>query len=68
MQPAEADERQWKRRAMTLVGSNPRPASESSPQEMFLAAAYPDAIAVAQASIKALGEQSSLAETSPAHR
>ena len=68
MQPAEADERSWKRRAMTLVGSNPRSASESSPQEMFLAAAYPDAIAVAQASIKALGEQSSLAETSPAHR
>ena len=53
---------------MTLIASNPRSASESSSQEMFLAAACPDTIAVAQASIKAPGEQSSLAETSLTHR
>ena len=41
---------------MTLIASNPRSASESSSQEMFLAAAYPDTVAVAQASIKAPGE------------
>ena len=66
--PGEAGERSWKHRAMTLIESNPRSASEASAQEMFLAAAYPDAIAVAQASIKASGEQSSLTETSLTHR
>jgi hypothetical protein len=66
--PSQAGERSWKRRAMTLIASNPRSASESSSQEMFLAAAYPDTIAVAQASIKAPGEQSSLAETPLIHR
>jgi hypothetical protein len=35
---------------------------------MFLAAAYPDAIAAAQSSIKTSGEQSSLTETSLTHR
>jgi hypothetical protein len=53
---------------MTLIESNPRSASESSAQEMFLAAAYPDAIAIAQASIKAPGEQPSLTETPLTHR
>ena len=66
--PSQAGERSWKRRATTLIASNPRSASESSSQEMFLAAAYPDAITVAQASVKAPGEQSSLAGTSPTHR
>ena len=32
---------------MALIESNPRSAAESSSQELFLAAAYPDAIAVA---------------------
>jgi len=50
---SQAGERSWKRRATTLIASNPRSASESSSQEMFLAAAYPDAITVAQASVKA---------------
>ena len=45
--PGQAGEQSWKRRATALIESNPRSAAESSPQEMFLAAAYPDAIAAA---------------------
>ena len=61
-QPGEAGERSWKRRAMTLIASNPISAAESSSQEMFLAAAYPDAITVAQARLKTSREQSTLAK------
>jgi len=60
--PAEADEQSWKRRTMGLIESNCRPTAESSSQEMFLAAAYPDAIAAAHASSKTIREQSSLTE------
>jgi hypothetical protein len=41
-----------KRRMMALIRSNPRSAAESSSQELFLAAAYPDAITVACTSRK----------------
>jgi hypothetical protein len=61
--PGETGEQSWKRRAAALIESNPRSAAESSPQEMFLAAAYPDAIAAAQARSKRFREQSSLTET-----
>ena len=47
--PAEQAERAWKRRTMALIESNPRPVTESSPQALFQAAAYPDAIAAATA-------------------
>ena len=46
--PADEAGNAWKRRTAALIESNPRSASESSSQEMFLAAAYPDAIAVAR--------------------
>jgi hypothetical protein len=65
--PGEAGEQSWKRRAAALIESNPRSAAESSPQEMFLAAAYPDAIAAARARSKRFREQSSLTETAPAN-
>jgi len=66
--PGEAGEQSWKRRAAALIESNPRSAAESSPQEMFLAAAYPDAIAAARARSKRFREQSSLTETALADR
>jgi len=53
--PGEAGEQSWKHRATALIESNPRSAAESSPQEMFLAAA--------QATSKRFHEQSSLTET-----
>ena len=37
----------WKHRTVTIIQSNPRPVTESSPQALFLAAAYPEAIAAA---------------------
>jgi hypothetical protein len=40
-------EQAWKHRITALVESNPRQAAESSPRELFLAAAYPDAIVAA---------------------
>ena len=61
--PGDADEQSWKRRTTALIESNPRPAAESSPQELFQAAAYPDAIAAARARSKRFREQSSLTET-----
>ena len=61
--PGEAGEQSWKHRTTALIESNPRSAAESSPQELFLAAAYPDAIAAAQARSKRFREQSSLTET-----
>lgn len=61
--PGDAGEQSWKHRATALIESNPRSAAESSPQEMFLAAAYPDAIAAARARSKRFREQSSLTET-----
>jgi hypothetical protein len=42
-------ERMWKRRTTALIESNPRSVTESSPQALFLAAAYPEAIAAAAA-------------------
>lgn len=45
--PAEQAERAWKRRTAALIESNPRPVTESGPQALFLAAAYPEAIAAA---------------------
>jgi hypothetical protein len=45
--PAEQAERAWKRRMAALIESNPRPVTQSSPQALFLAAAYPEAIAAA---------------------
>ncbi len=38
-------ERAWKHRTVTLIESNPRPVTESSPQAMFLAASSPEAVA-----------------------
>lgn len=61
--PGKAAEKPWKRRAAALIESNPRSAAESSAQQMFLAAAYPDAIAAARARSKRFREQTSLAET-----
>ena len=52
--------REWKHRIMTLLESNPRPVIESAPQELFQAAAYPDAIAAARTRSKRSREQSSL--------
>jgi hypothetical protein len=34
---------------MTLIESNPRPVTESSPEALFQAAAYPEAITAAAA-------------------
>jgi hypothetical protein len=45
--PAEQAERAWKRRMAALIRSNPRPVTESSPQALFLAAAYPETITAA---------------------
>jgi hypothetical protein len=42
-------QRAWKNRTMTLIKSNPRPVTESSPQAMFLAASYPETVAAATA-------------------
>jgi len=42
-------EHAWKHRTMALIESNPRQVTESSSQALFLAAAYPDAIAAAAA-------------------
>jgi len=46
--------RAWKRRTTALIESNPRPVTESGPQELFQAAAYPDAIAAVRARKPAL--------------
>jgi hypothetical protein len=40
-------ERAWKHRTVTLIESNPRRVTESSPQAMFLAASYPETVAAA---------------------
>jgi TniQ len=42
-------EHAWKHRTAALIGSNPRQVTESSLRELFMAAAYPDAIAAATA-------------------
>jgi TniQ len=47
--PADQADRAWKRRTMALIDSNPRPVTQSSPQALFQAAAYPEAIAAAVA-------------------
>jgi hypothetical protein len=61
-------ERAWKRRTTALIEANPRLVTESHPQALFLAAAYPEAIAAAAAiyaSRKTGSEQSSVTRTSP---
>ena len=61
--PAGEPTSAWKRRTTALIESNPRPVTESGPQELFLAAAYPEAIAAAAApAANARPEQSSLTE------
>jgi TniQ len=40
-------EHTWKRRTTALIESNPRSTTESHPQALFLAAAYPEAISAA---------------------
>ena len=42
---AGQDDRAWKRRTMVLIEANPRQVTESNPQALFQAAAYPEAIA-----------------------
>ena len=63
----QAGEQPWKRRTAALIESNPRPAAESSPQQLFQAAAYPEAIAAARARSKRFREQTSLTETALVH-
>lgn len=52
--PEGRDEHAWKRRPAALVKSNPRTFTETSPQALFQAAAYPDAVAAALPSRKSL--------------
>ena len=52
--PADQAGHAWKRRTAALIESNPRSVTETSPQALFQAAAYPDAIAAACASRKSL--------------
>ena len=40
-------EHTWKRRTTALIESSPRSTTESHPQALFLAAAYPEAISAA---------------------
>lgn len=47
--PAGYADREWKRRMTALIESNPRQATESGPQALVQAAAYPEAIAAAAA-------------------
>jgi hypothetical protein len=59
--PADQADRAWKRRMMALIKSNTRPVTEASPDGLFQAAAYPEAIAAAAAAYataKARPEQS----------
>ena len=44
---AGQDDRAWKRRTLALIEANPRQVTESSAQELFRAAAYPEAITAA---------------------
>jgi hypothetical protein len=48
--PADQAGHAWKRRMTALIESNPRPVTESGPQALFQAAAYPEAIAAAASS------------------
>jgi hypothetical protein len=52
--PADQAGHAWKPRTAALIESNPRPVTETSPQALFQAAAYPDAVAAACASRKSL--------------
>jgi hypothetical protein len=47
--PADQADRAWKRRTTALIDSNPRAVTQSNPQALFQAAAYPEAIAAAVA-------------------
>jgi hypothetical protein len=44
---AGQDDHAWKRRTLALIETNPRQVTEPSAQELFRAAAYPEAIAAA---------------------
>ena len=46
---AGQDDHAWKRRTLALIETNPRQVTESSPQALFQAAAYPETIAAAAA-------------------
>jgi hypothetical protein len=52
--PEAQDALAWKRRTAALIESNPRTVTENSPQSLFQAAAYPDAIIAASVSRKNL--------------
>ena len=52
--PEAQDALAWKRRTAALIESAPRTVTENSPQALFQAAAYPDAIITASASRKNL--------------
>jgi len=52
--PAGHADREWKHRMAALIESNPRPVTESGPQALFQAAAYPEAIAAAAANLRQL--------------
>jgi len=52
--PAGHADREWKHRMTALIESNPRPVTESGPQALFQAAAYPEAIAAAAANLRQL--------------
>jgi hypothetical protein len=47
--PSDQAGNTWKRRTIALIETNPRPVTESSPQALFQAAAYPEAIVAAAA-------------------
>lgn len=47
----DAYEHAWKQRTAALTASNPRMVTESSPQTLFLAAAYPDMVTAAAESL-----------------
>jgi hypothetical protein len=52
--PAGHADREWKHRITALIEFNPRPVTESGPQALFQAAAYPEAIAAAAANLRQL--------------
>ena len=54
--PAQpASQLAWKQRMHALITSNPRPVIESCPQELFMAAGYPETVATAAATITQQG-------------
>jgi hypothetical protein len=54
--PAQpASQLAWKQRMHALITSNPRTVIESCPQELFMAAGYPETVATAAATITQQG-------------